>query len=79
MKNLIIALVLISLISCSDARYRVGDKVCAYGNTLTIYSVHTFNGNGASYGGANYECKYVDKNGIIQKVTIYEKEITPCK
>lgn len=87
MKNILILLISLVLLSCTKAKYKVNDKICAYDTELIIISVYTFSGTRSlSFSnkhtlrsGTNYDCKYVDKNGIIQTINIYEKEITPCK
>jgi hypothetical protein len=79
MKNIIILLFSLVVISCSEANYKVGEEVCAYGTKVTIVTVHTFAGTAAQPGGANYDCKYTDEHGVIQEVLLYEKEFTSCK
>ena len=79
MKTLIIVLFVIFFTSCEDAKYRKGEEVCAYNTRLIITSIHDFSGTGGGFGGVNYTCKYLDKQGVIREITIYEKEIVPCR
>lgn len=64
--------------SCYTAKYRLLDKVCVYGNEVTITGINEFRGTGAGLKGANYFGKYKDKYGVIHEIHFYEKEITDC-
>lgn len=77
--NVLLIFAFVTNLSCSDAKYRIGDTICAYNTTLIINQVHTFAGTGGGMKGTNYTCRYVDNMGKIQSITLYEKEITNCK
>jgi hypothetical protein len=79
MKYIIVLLLVVLFTSCNEAKYRKGEEICAYNTKLSIISIHTFSGTGGGLKGVNYTCKYVDKHGVIREITIYEKEIVPCR